>query len=185
MKAVAVLVLSVVVLAPAGAPFAEPRQPMSNAQGIAPTQSRPADSRMLLAQVQLPTIDRPVQSHDTASAMRVRGHFFFETEVNGVTVPMMFDTGASLVALRAEDAARVGISASSLNYTVHTMTANGVAESAPVVIKVMKVGTITRTNIQAVVAKPGALGITLLGQSFMATMAGFSTEGDRLTLRGN
>jgi aspartyl protease family protein len=98
---------------------------------------------------------------------------------------MMFDTGSRWVALRAEDAERAGIDVSSLNFSVRTATANGVGSAAPVTIKVLRVGNITRTNVQAVVMRPGALAINLLGQSFMATMAGFSTEGDRLTLRGN
>ena len=137
--------------------------------------------------MQLPSIDRPGQSpsHDTVSTMRVQGNFFFQTEVNGAAMPMMFDTGARWVALRAEDAQRAGINPSSLNYSVHTMTANGVGSAAPVVIKVLRVGSITRTNVPAVVMRPGSLAVNLLGQSFMSTMAGFSTQGDRLTLRGN
>jgi aspartyl protease family protein len=169
MKAVAVLL---VLLGFAGAP-------------VAKAQTAPADNRILLAQGQLPSIDRPVQAHDTASAMRDNGHFFFDTEVNGADLHMMFDTGARWVSLRAEDAARAGINVSSLDYSLHMLTANGIGSAAPVVIKVMKVGRITRTNVQAVVVKPGALAINLLGQSFMSTMAGFTTEGDTLTLRGN
>jgi len=169
MKAVAVLLVSLVLLAPA-----------TKAQQSSSTEPT------LSAQGQLPSIDRPVStSHDTVSTTRSNGHFFFNTEVNGVAMPMMFDTGARLVALRAEDAERVGISVSSLNYSLHTVTANGIGSAAPVVIKVMKVGSITRTNVPAMVVKPGELMINLLGQSFMSTMAGFSTDGDKLTLRGD
>lgn len=185
MKAVAVLVLSVVLLAPASAAFAEPHQSVSTAPDMSPTQNRPMGSRIFLAQGQLPTIDRPVQAHNTAIAMRNHGHFFFDTEVNGVSVHMMFDTGASSVLLRAEDAERVGINVASLDYSAQVATANGHAAFAPVVIKVIKVGSITRTNVAGAVAKPGTLGITLLGQTFMTKLAGFSTEGDTLVLRGD
>jgi clan AA aspartic protease (TIGR02281 family) len=177
MKAVASLLVSSVLLAP-----------VANAQQssiAAPTQSRPTDHRIVLAQGQLPAIDRPVRAHETASAMRSNGHFFFDTEVNGTDLHMMFDTGARWVSLRAEDAEKAGINLSSLDYSLHMSTANGIGFAAPVVIKVMKVGRITRTNVQAVVVKPGALAINLLGQSFMSTMAGFSTEGDTLILRGD
>ena len=114
MKAVAVLLVSSVLLASAGAPFARAQQSISTA----PTQSTPTDNRIRLAQGQLPSIDRPVSapSHDTVSSTRNNGHFFFDTVVNGVDVPMMFDTGAHWVSLRAEDAAKVGINVSSLNY---------------------------------------------------------------------
>jgi clan AA aspartic protease (TIGR02281 family) len=189
MKGVAVLCVS---LALVGTQFARVSQWTSTAS--AQSQAREDDIHLAQGQlpsidgpVKLPSIDRPgpVSSHDTVSTMRVQGNFFFQTEVNGAGMPMMFDTGARWVALRAEDAQRAGINPSSLNYSVHTMTANGVGSAAPVVIKVMRVGGITRTNIPALVMRPGSLAVNLLGQSFMSTMAGFSTEGDRLTLRGN
>jgi clan AA aspartic protease (TIGR02281 family) len=191
MKAI-VLRVSLALVTAAGAQFT--RHLLSTP--TAPAQSGPTDKQFRPTQVQLPSFDRSVQlpavdrpgrvsSHDVVSTSRFNGNFFFQTEVNGATIPMMFDTGSRWVALRAEDAARAGIDVSSLNFSVHTATANGVGSAAPVTIKMMRVGNITRTNIQAVVMRPGTLAINLLGQSFMSTMAGFSTEGDRLTLRGN
>jgi clan AA aspartic protease (TIGR02281 family) len=192
MKAVAVLGVSLALLGAAGAHFA--REPQSTF--TAPAQSGPVDNHLRPVQVQLPSIDRPVHSpsinrpgaapsHDTVTTTRYQGNFFFQTEVNGAAMPMMFDTGARWVALRAEDAERAGIDVASLNFSVRTMTANGVGSAAPVTIRLMRIGGITRANIQALVMRPGTLAFNLLGQSFMSTMAGFNTEGDRLTLRGN
>ena len=192
MKPAVILRVSLVVLSVAGAHFAA----LLESTPTAPAQSRPSENQPRLVQaqlppversVQLPSIDRPgpVRSHDTVSTTRFRGNFYFQTEVNGTTMPMVFDTGAHWVSLRAEDAARAGINLSSLNYSVRMMTANGIGLAAPVMIKEMKVGTITRNNVPAVVMKPGLLSDNLLGQSFMSTMAGFVTEGDKLTLRGN
>jgi clan AA aspartic protease (TIGR02281 family) len=197
MRPVLVLRVSFALLAAAGVHFARQSQstPLAPAQSgttdqqfrFAPTQSEATDRKLRPILVQLPSIDRPnrVLSHDIVSTTRYRGNFFFQTEVNGAAMPMMFDTGARMVSLRAEDAERAGIDVSSLNFSLRTATANGIGSAAPVVIREMKVGTITRTNIPAVVMRPGALAVNLLGQSFMTTMAGFSTEGDRLTLRGN
>jgi aspartyl protease family protein len=98
---------------------------------------------------------------------------------------MVFDTGASRVVLRGEDAARFGINTASLQYSTQISTANGAEWEASTTIAELKVGTITRTNVPAFVTKPGKLAINLLGQSFMATMAGFTTEGNRLVPRGN
>jgi clan AA aspartic protease (TIGR02281 family) len=170
MKAVAVLLGSLALLAP-----------------VSKAQQSSSLERPQSAQWQLPSIDRPLStSHDTVSTTRNHGHFYFATEVNGVAIPMMFDTGATWVSLRAEDAAKVGINPASLRYTVHMSTANGITEAAPVVLKELKVGGITRRNVPAIVGRPGAMvGISVLGQSFMSTMAGFSTEGDKLTLRGD
>ena len=97
---------------------------------------------------------------------------------------MVFDTGASLVALREEDASRAGIDLDTLNYSVRVKTANGTAFVAPIVIATLNVGSITRTNVRALVAKRGALTVNLLGQSFLKTMAGYAMDGDRLVLRG-
>jgi aspartyl protease family protein len=170
MKAVAVLLVSLVLLAP-----------VTKAQQSSSTELPQS------AQGHLPSIDRPVPaSHDTVSTTRSNGHFFFDTEINGVNLLLMFDTGATWVSLRAEDATKVGINPASLRYTVRVSTANGIAAAAPVVLKELKVGGITRRNVPAIVAQPGALaGTSVLGQSFMSTMAGFSTEGDKLTLRGD
>jgi clan AA aspartic protease (TIGR02281 family) len=181
MNAVAVALVTLLLL-PAGARFAKAQLPLSDI----PQQNRTTDGRFNLAQGQLPSIDRPAQvpSHDIAVTTRNDGHFFFNTEVNGVNVPMLFDTGARFVSLRAEDAKRVGIDVGSLNYSLRMTTANGLAAAAPVTIKVIKVGGIVRTNVPGIVGQPGALGVNLLGQTFTSTMAGFSTEGDRLTLRG-
>jgi aspartyl protease family protein len=145
-----------------------------------------ASAPLCTARGQLPTIDRNTRPHDTASATRVPGgHFVFQTEVNGAALPMVFDTGASYVTLRAEDAERIGIRMSALQFTDRVNTANGVTETAPVLLASLKVGNISRTNVPAQVARPGALRVNLLGQSFMKMMAGFSEDGDQLVLRGN
>ena len=181
MQAVAALLMSVALITPAEAPvFNAPV-----ARVLPPAGGRAENGGLMFAQGPLPTIDRQLPAHDLASATRTNGHFFFETEVNGVAVVMMFDTGATTVTLRAEDAARAGIDTATLQYTVKLTTANGFAVVAPAIIKSMKVGNITRLNIPAVVAKPGTLAFNLLGQSFMSTVAGFTTEGDRLVLRGD
>jgi len=135
----------------------------------------------------LPVVITPTleYSHNVAVARRERGgHFTFETEVNGVSVPMAFDTGASYVTLRAADAARVGLDVGSLTYSLIGRTANGTAEFAPVTIATLTVGTITRRNVAALVARPGKLDINLLGQSFLTRVASVNVEGNQVVLRG-
>lgn len=122
---------------------------------------------------------------DQAVATRGRdGHFYFDTTMNGATVRMLFDTGATVISLRAEDAAKAGINLASLRYSVSVMTANGKADAAPVVIASLTVGDITRRNVSAHVARPGAMSINLLGQSFMSRIAGYKVDGERLILQG-
>jgi len=121
-----------------------------------------------------------------AVAVRRRdGHFAFEAVVNGRPVMMMFDTGASSVVLKAEDAVRLGVDVARLAYSIPVSTANGTAMAAPYTIDAITVGNITVRRVRGLVARPGALGESLLGQSFMDKLAGYSVEKNRLVLRGS
>ncbi len=140
------------------------------------------------AHAQMPSIVYPSSGggrSEVASLQRNRnGTYVFNTAVNGTPVRMLFDTGASVVALRAEDAEKVGINTHELTYSLTVHTANGVAQAAPVVIDTLSVGGITRHRIQAIVGRPGALSDNLMGQTFLSRIAGFHREGDTIVLQG-
>ena len=114
-----------------------------------------------------------------------RGMFALQAEINGTSLPMVFDTGASFVVIRAEDADRVGIDVDSLTYSGHASTANGETTVAPVTIETLTVDGITRHNVRAIVSKPGQLRTNLLGQSFLSRLAGYKLDGNRLVLQGD
>jgi aspartyl protease family protein len=138
------------------------------------------------AAAQMPSIHYPggsASGGETSSRQGRNGMFVFETTVNGTALPMMFDTGASWVSLRAEDAEKAGINVNALGYTLHTSTANGIAEVAPVTLSTLTVGGITRHDVKALVHKPGALGANLMGQTFLSRLAGFRREGDHIVLQ--
>lgn len=136
------------------------------------------------APARLPTVIHPDGRGDGAVGRRgPGGHFFFDTVVNGTPVRMMFDTGASAVALRSEDAARAGIDVGNLRFSGSVGTANGRAEVAPVTIPVFTVGGITRRNVAAMVSRPGALNENLLGMSFMSRLSGYKYDGETLVLQ--
>jgi clan AA aspartic protease (TIGR02281 family) len=125
------------------------------------------------------------QARQPSSKREANGCFFFDTTVNGMTMRMMFDTGASFVTLTTEDAARAGIAVSGLNYSGISKTANGTAEVAYVVLDSLKVGGITRSKVPALVSRPGKLSTSLLGQSFMSKLNGYRFEGNELILQGD
>jgi aspartyl protease family protein len=110
------------------------------------------------------------------------GHFRLPTRVNGVTIPMLFDTGASVVTLTHEDAQRAGIPVDRLNYGVTVYTANGVATAARVQLENVAIGSIQRRRIEALVAREGTLDGSLMGMSFLETLTEFAVRGDRLVL---
>jgi aspartyl protease family protein len=131
----------------------------------------------------LPQVWTPAR--EAAAARRPDGSFGVEAVVNHQPISMLFDTGASWVTLRAEDAARLGIDLGALRFSIQSRTANGVAAMAPVTIDTMSVGQITVRNVPAVVARPGTLEENLLGQSFLARLRDYSVASDRVIFHGN
>jgi clan AA aspartic protease (TIGR02281 family) len=112
------------------------------------------------------------------------GSFAFDAVVNGSHVRMLFDTGATVVGLRAEDAERLGIPVNNLSYSAKIKTANGTAEVAPVTIDTMIIGNITLRKVSGFVAKEGALPQNLLGQTFLTRLSGFNVQNNLLILHG-
>ena len=111
------------------------------------------------------------------------GHFETDALVNGRPVRFLIDTGATGIALSYRTAQSIGLPVESLAFTGITRTANGVASVAPVRLDTIAVGGIRRDDLAASVSSPGALGVNLLGQSFLESLAGYERRADRLTLR--
>jgi aspartyl protease family protein len=110
------------------------------------------------------------------------GHFAVRANVDSQRMLMMVDTGASFVTLTNADAAAIGVDTSALSFTVPVQTANGMIRAAPIVIDRLAIGSILRTDVRALVAPPKALDQSLLGMSFLDTLASYAIAGDRLVL---
>ena len=111
-------------------------------------------------------------------------HFRVRATINGTESILLFDTGASQVVLRPETARRAGIDVDRLTYDVTVSTANGRARAAAVTLDRMAIGPLEERRVQALVAQAGALGVDLLGMSFLDRLASFEVVGPRLILRG-
>lgn len=111
------------------------------------------------------------------------GHYRAETEVNGVALRLMIDTGASLVLIPFEQAPSIGIDTATLDYSMPVTTANGRSAVAPVRLTSIRIGPIAVFNVKAAVAQPGLLKTGLLGMSFLDQLAETSFQGDKLILR--
>ena len=112
------------------------------------------------------------------------GEFVVPATIAKTRIAMLFDTGATTVVLRAEDAAKVGIDARALKFDVDVVTANGAASAAEVVLDRVAVGPIVARNVAALVARKGALSQSLLGMSFLERLQSYSVERGRLVLKG-
>ncbi len=111
------------------------------------------------------------------------GHFVTSVDVDGVSVPMVVDTGASSVALSYEDALRIGIDPARLNFTRTILTANGRAMAAPARLRQVAIGPILRTDVEGLVVEEGKLDQSLLGMSFLSTLQSLQMQSDELRLR--
>jgi aspartyl protease family protein len=98
------------------------------------------------------------------------GHYFTSAEVNGRSVDVLVDSGASIVALTYDDARRAGVFVRGSDYTQRVSTANGFARVAPVVLDRISIGAITVRHVPAAVTEPGSLATSLLGMSFLARL---------------
>ncbi|MCH9764824.1 MAG: TIGR02281 family clan AA aspartic protease [Alphaproteobacteria bacterium] len=98
------------------------------------------------------------------------GHYITEADINGWSVNVLVDTGATMVALTHEDAERAGIYLNHSDYTHRVSTANGVARVAPVMLSSVSIGDITVRNVRAAVSEPGNLRTTLLGMTFLSRL---------------
>jgi aspartyl protease family protein len=114
---------------------------------------------------------------------RPDGHFVAKTQVNGVSLTMLIDTGASTVVLKPADAQRMGIDVDRLKYTVPVQTANGTTYAAHVRLRNLALGSISLNDVDALVAKPGTLKENLLGMSFLSRLRSYEFTTDVLTLR--
>jgi len=120
---------------------------------------------------------------DTLVIERGRGgHYRVDAEINGRTVRMLVDTGATMVALSRQDAERIGLATHQLYYTGRVRTANGIARVARVTLDEISLGDIALRDVAAAVID-APLGTSLLGMSFLGRLDGFTIEDGRLVLR--
>jgi aspartyl protease family protein len=96
------------------------------------------------------------------------GHFEVDARVDGRRIAFMIDTGATGIALRESDAARLGFHPTPRDYTVKIHTANGSAHAARVQLGMVEVGNIIVRDLPAIVSPDKVLGMNLLGMSFLS-----------------
>lgn len=111
------------------------------------------------------------------------GHYQADAQIGGQMVSMMVDTGASTIALSYDDAEKIGLNPSNLDFSSTVMTANGPARTAYVTLPQISIGGIERTNVRAGIAERGKLEQSLLGMNFLGTLSSFAFSGDELKLR--
>ncbi|MFM2050233.1 MAG: hypothetical protein RL682_724 [Pseudomonadota bacterium] len=93
------------------------------------------------------------------------GHFYATGQINGRTVQMLVDTGATGVAISAADADRMGIDYKA-GRPMQASTANGVINGWRVKLASVQVGDVIVREVDAAVTS-GSMPYVLLGNSFL------------------
>lgn len=112
------------------------------------------------------------------------GEFSLRTQVNGGSIPMVLDTGASAVVLTQDAAKAAGLPLEVLSYNVTVDTANGRTRAAAVTLDRVGIGSLVERSVPALIAQPGQLRTSLLGMSFLNRLESWEVRGDKLIMRG-
>lgn len=111
-----------------------------------------------------------------------RGHFVIDGRIDGRRLTFMVDTGASVVALTAGDASRLGIHPAQSEFIAEVRTANGTVRGAPARLDIVQVGELTVRDVAAIVLPDEALSDNLLGLSFLSRLRRFEYNDGKLVL---
>ena len=109
------------------------------------------------------------------------GHFYADVMLNGASVRMLVDTGASGVALSRDDARSAGIATSIGMPNVVGEGADGAVHGEVVTIDRISLGSASASGVQAVVLNSGAM--SLLGQEFLRQYSSVEIKDDRMVMR--
>ena len=107
------------------------------------------------------------------------GHFVTAGQINGKAVQFMVDTGATSVAMGAQDADRAGINYKA-GQVIGISTANGNTQGYRIKLNSVRIGDVEVFDVDAVVT-PQAMPYMLLGNSFL-TRFQMTRESDQMTL---
>lgn len=148
--------------------------------------SERSSGRQSAARRSAPDATEAQRSSSLAGAVELKaarnGHFYASADINGRSIDVMVDTGASVVALTYEDAERAGIFVRARDFTHRVSTANGQARVAPVTLDSVSIGGVRVRNVPAVVSERGRLETTLLGMAFLGRLARVEMRSGKLLL---
>jgi aspartyl protease family protein len=109
------------------------------------------------------------------------GHFYADVQVNGATLHLLVDTGATDIALTRDDARNAGLAVSIGMPDVVGQGADGDVRGELATLDRVTLGEKTVERLPAVVLNSGQQ--SLLGQSFLSKFESVEIQGDRMLLR--
>lgn len=145
--------------------------------------ARPAPRSLIAAHQTADSVDQVSRAPDSVVVPRDRfGHFRTDGRVDGRRIAFLIDTGASVIALTADDAGSLGLHPGNSEYRVMLKTANGVVRAAPTTLGMVEIGDILVRDVPAVVMPDGALSENLLGMAFLSRLRHFEYSDGKMVL---
>lgn len=123
-----------------------------------------------------------VSSRTYAVTKHARGQFKVDARVDGRSMEFLVDTGASVIALRMRDAARLGVHPVPRDFTTKVSTANGTVLAARTSLQSVDVGGLVVRDVDALVLPDEALSENLLGMSYLSRLRRYEFTSSRLIL---
>ncbi len=111
-----------------------------------------------------------------------RGQYAAEVLIDGVSVRMLVDTGASEVCVSASTARRLGLSSSGERKRV-MQTANGLSTAYPTTLRSLSFDGLYMNDVEALILAPEAGEVNLLGESFLKRLTSVEQREGMLILR--
>ncbi|HEX5264669.1 MAG TPA: TIGR02281 family clan AA aspartic protease [Phenylobacterium sp.] len=144
--------------------------------------SRPPETARADTALQVSAAE-PAQGAPEATVRKSEdGQYWAHGQVNGADVRFLVDTGASAVALTPDDARKLGIDLSTLDYGYRVVTAGGSTRAAAVKLASVTVAGARLDDVDALVIEKG-LDTSLLGMSYLGRLASFQATRQALILR--
>jgi aspartyl protease family protein len=112
------------------------------------------------------------------------GEFALQARINGVSAPMVIDTGATSVVLTYETAKAAGLPLELLEYDVDVETAGGHTRAARLTLDRLAIGKLVERSVPALVVPHGQMKTNLLGMSFLDRLESWEVHPDKLMLHG-
>lgn len=142
------------------------------------------DPRFGMAVPQLGLPEQVVEGNETRIPISRDGHYWIEADVNGSPVPFLVDTGATLTAVSARTAERVGLSPRPGGIPIMLNTANGTISAEIGTIDELRFGNVVARGLDTVIA-PGLGDTNVIGMNLLSRLASWRVEGQTLILVPN
>lgn len=118
-----------------------------------------------------------------AVARAADGHYWAEALVEGRSMRMLVDTGASVVTIDRRHAEGLGLQVAPRDFTRTVKTASGSIKAAPVILTSLMVGGVQIDQVEALIIDAD-LPAPLLGMSYLGRLQGFEAASDGLRFKG-